>query len=84
MAQRQAIPKYVILAISGCSLVGKALGWGSRDRRFKSSHPDHGLISSPLGEIVRPCLVYGWSLRSIEIGGENSPWLFARESTLES
>ena len=30
---------------TGCSLVGKARGWGSRDRRFKSSHPDH--IKSP-------------------------------------
>lgn len=40
--------KYMLT--TGCSLVGKARGWGSRDRRFKSSHPDQ--ITYALGGIV--------------------------------
>ncbi len=39
------------LKTTGCSLVGKALGWGSRERRFKSSHPDQSSYGDP---------VYGW------------------------
>lgn len=27
--------------ISGCSAVGSVLEWGSRGRKFESSHPDH-------------------------------------------
>ena len=29
------------LSLSGCGAVGSALDWGSRGRKFKSSHSDH-------------------------------------------
>ena len=37
---------------SGCSLVGKAPGWGSGDPGFESLHPDHPASSADYAEMV--------------------------------
>lgn len=52
----EAINAHYLIRIfhtTGCSLVGKALGWGSRDRRFESSHPDQLMKTLPRDESDR-------------------------------